>query len=376
MSRETLKILTRRFYMSSGKKFMIVVMATFCMIFAVNTFAQAQNTDKKPDDAPSNTTATVTVTTAAPQPAVNPSAGVVPVPPAASTVTVPRTPNEVGSPAYTTPATTRRMVVTTPNQSTGQSVQLKQNSQTERIAQAAIQKAQEEMQKAMTHFEKELKDLEKNNDPAAIQKVHDEMQKAMQKAQEEMLKAKTELDKIGQEYRSIKVGPGGEQFEVFVPGGGVGGFGGGMGGYGGSTGGFGGGSGGWGRSAGGVIMDGRTGQMTVSGPLSVTVASDPETKELRDKELECTDNIGKIIDRYNSTPAANPGDRAAIKIELEKAVGEQFGIRQKYRELQIKQLEKELARVRETIQKRNEIRDQIIKRHIAQLLHEQEDMDF
>ena len=123
-------------------------------------------------------------------------------------------------------------------------------------------------------------------------------------------------------------------------------------------------------------MDGRTGQMTVSGPGSMTIISDPETKELRDKEQECTDKIGKIIEHYNSTPAASPGDRAAIKIELEKAVGEQFDIRQEYRELQIKQLEKELARVRETIQKRNENREQIIKRHIAQLLHEQEDMDF
>ena len=108
----------------------------------------------------------------------------------------------------------------------------------------------------------------------------------------------------------------------------------------------------------------------------MTTISDPETKELRDKEQECTDKIGKIIDHYNTTPATPPGDRAAIKIELEKAVGEQFGIRQEYRELQIKQLEKELARVRDTIQKRNEIREQIIKRHIAQLLHEQEDMDF
>jgi hypothetical protein len=359
--------------MSSGKKYMIVVMATFCMIFAVNAFAQAQNADKKPDEASSaQTTATATVTTAVPQPAVNPSAGVVPVPPATNTVTVPRTPNEVGSPANAT-LFTPRYIVTTQNQSTGQAIQLKQNSQTERIAQAAIQKAQEEMQKAMTHLEKELKDLEKNNDPAAIQKVHDEMQKAMQKAQEEMLKAKTELNKIGQEYRSIQAGPGGAQIDQFGTGGGGGG---GMGGFGGSTGGFGSGSGGWGRSAGGVIMDGRTGQMTVSRPLPITVISDPETKELMDKEQECTDKIGKIIDRYNSTPAANPGDRAAIKIELEKAVGEQFGIRQQYRELQIKQLEKELARVRETIQKRNEIRDQIIKRHIAQLLHEQEDMDF
>jgi hypothetical protein len=363
--------------MSSLRKIMVVVMATFCMIFAVNAFAQAQNADKKPDDASSNTTATVTVTTTVPQPAVNPSVDVVPVSPATSTGTAITTPKDLGSPVNATPAIPRRTVVVqnqgTQNQSTGQSIQLRQNSQVERNAQAAIQKAQEEMQKAMTQLEKELKDLEKNSDPAAIQKVQVEMQKAMQKAQEEMLKAKTQLDRIGQEYRSIQVGPGGAQIDAFGTGGG---FGGGMGGFGGGAGGYGGSTGGFGRSAGRVIVDGRTGQMIASGPDSMAIISDPETKELRDKEQECTDNIGKIIDRYTSTPAANSGDRAAIKIELEKAVGEQFGIRQKYRELQIKQLEKELARVHETIQKRNEIREQIIKRHIAQLLHEQEDMDF
>jgi hypothetical protein len=123
-------------------------------------------------------------------------------------------------------------------------------------------------------------------------------------------------------------------------------------------------------------MDNRNGQMIVSGPVSMTIISDPEAKELRDKEQNCTDNVNTLVERYNAIPATAPGDRAAIKTELEKAVGEQFAIRQEYRELQIKQLEKELARVRETIQKRNENREQIIKRHISQLLHEQDDTEF
>lgn len=232
------------------------------------------------------------------------------------------------------------------------SIQVKQNSQSERRVQAAIQQAQEELEKAGKQFEKELKDLEKNSDPAAIQKLQDEMRKASQKIQDKMLMAKDQLDRIGQEYRSIQVGPGGEQFDVFGAGGG------------------------YSLSAGRVIWDGGTGQMILSGPGSMAIISDPEAKELRDKEQECKDKIEKIVDHYNSTPATALGDRAAIKIELEKAVGEQFDIRQKYRELQIKQLEKELARIRESIQKRNDNREQIIKHHMAQLLHEQEDLEF
>jgi exonuclease VII large subunit len=361
--------------MSSGKKFKIATMASLCMMVAVNVFAQAQNADKKPDEASSaQTTATVRVTTAVPPPVDASNAGAVPLSPAASTGTATAAPNDVRSPGNMTPATPRRKIITQ-DQNTGQSVQYRQISQVERNAQAAIQKAQDEMQKAMTQLEKELKVLEKNNDPAAIQKLQDELQKAMQKAQEEMLKAKAQLDRNG----LLQVGPGGAQLDVFGTGGGFGGGGGGGGGFGGSTGGaggYGGSMGGFGRSAGRLIMDNRTGQMTVSGPLIMENISDPEAKELRDKEQECTDKIGKIIDHYNSTPATPPGDRAAIKTELQKAVGEQFDIRQQYRELQIKQLEKELARVRESIQNRNVNREQIIKRHIAQLLHEQEDMDF
>ena len=67
------------------------------------------------------------------------------------------------------------------------------------------------------------------------------MQKAMQKAQDEMLKAKSQLDRIGQEFHSIQVGPGGAQIDQFGTGGG---FGGGMGGFGGGPGGYGGSSGG------------------------------------------------------------------------------------------------------------------------------------
>ena len=270
-------------------------------------------------------------------------------------------------------------MVVTQNRNSGQSIQVKQINQAGQNVESAMQKADEELQKAKVQLDKTLKDLERSRSPEAIQKAQEELQKAMQLAQDEMQKAKAQFDKATHEIHTIQVGPGGAQFDVFGPGGGMGSVGGGGGSFSGGMGGFGGGgggAGGFGRGAGRVIMDNRTGQMTVSGPVIMENISDPEAKELRDKEQECTDKIGKIIDHYNSTPATNSSDRAAIKIELQKTVGEQFDIRQQYRELQIKQLEKELARVRESIQNRNVNREQIIKRHIAQLLHEQEDMDF
>ena len=45
-------------------------------------------------------------------------------------------------------------------------------------------------------------------------------------------------------------------------------------------------------------------------------------------------------------------------------------------ELEVKHLENELARIRDSIKNRTDNREQIIKRHVAQLLHEEDDLEF
>jgi hypothetical protein len=145
-----------------------------------------------------------------------------------------------------------------------------------------------------------------------------------------------------------------------------GGFGGGGGGFGGSSGGYG---SGMGRSFG---FAGPGGQIflgpAMQGPF------DPETRALNEKEQKTAEDIQKIADQYKS--AADKEERAKLKKQIEELSGQQFDIRQQFRELEVNRLENELARIRESIQKRTENREQIIKRHIAQLLHEEEDMEF
>ncbi len=121
-------------------------------------------------------------------------------------------------------------------------------------------------------------------------------------------------------------------------------------------------------------MGSRTGQMSVTSPESVEIITDPEAKKLREKEESLVAEIEALAGQYNSSK--DKDERAKLKKSLEDLVTQQFDIRQQYRELQVKRLEKELAQIRESIQKRTEIRQQIIKRHIAQMLHEQDDQEF
>jgi len=110
------------------------------------------------------------------------------------------------------------------------------------------------------------------------------------------------------------------------------------------------------------------------GPWNWNMTPDPETQALREKEGKLEGDVQKIIKDYNSSK--DKDERAKLKKQLEEVSGQQFEVRQQYRELEVKRLETELARIRESIQKRNEIREQIIKRRIAQLLHEYEDLEF
>jgi len=101
---------------------------------------------------------------------------------------------------------------------------------------------------------------------------------------------------------------------------------------------------------------------------------DPETRALNEKEHKIAEDVQKITDQYKSSK--DKEERAKLKKQIEELAGQQFDIRQQYRGLEVKRLENELARIRDSIQKRTENRDQIIKRHIAQLLHEEEDLKF
>jgi hypothetical protein len=100
---------------------------------------------------------------------------------------------------------------------------------------------------------------------------------------------------------------------------------------------------------------------------------DPEMYELevRDRELESqTQTLAQQLRR------APLNERAELKKQLQELVDQHFDARQTRRELQLKRLEAELEQMRASLTKRQEVREQIVGRRIAELTGDEHDFDF
>lgn len=68
--------------------------------------------------------------------------------------------------------------------------------------------------------------------------------------------------------------------------------------------------------------------------------------------------------------------RTELRTALEELTKQHFDLRQKRRQQEIAQLEKQLERIKASIQKRSQAKDLIIQRRIARLLGEEDDLAF
>ena len=73
---------------------------------------------------------------------------------------------------------------------------------------------------------------------------------------------------------------------------------------------------------------------------------------------------------------ADSADRDELKGEIAASVTEHFEIRQRLRAMKLDRLREELKRIESGIQRRNEARDNIIDRRVAELTGESYDLDF
>jgi hypothetical protein len=281
---------------------------------------------------------------------VVPSTGTSPTAPAAVRVVAPSTVSAGGA----------TFVAAEPGVVTVQTVTKGKNAEVE----AAMRKAEEELRKV----ESMLRDLEKGGAQAEVQKAREDMQNAMRKAREEMQKAKQQYEITAKEIRQVLPGP--EPFGQAL-------------GYGGGTGGY---QGSWagGKEYAKAMEQWQKGQEEfgrLQGPFSTRRrigtpffgTPDPETQALAEKEDKLEQEVQGDVSQYKSADAAT---KATLKKHIAGIAGQQFDIRQQSRELEVKRLEAELARIRESIQKRNDNREQILKHHVAQLLHEEDDLEF
>jgi flagellar motility protein MotE (MotC chaperone) len=68
--------------------------------------------------------------------------------------------------------------------------------------------------------------------------------------------------------------------------------------------------------------------------------------------------------------------RAKIKATINDLVNKQFDARQQRRLLEVKRLEEDLKRLREAIDRRKESRDTLVKKRVAQLIGDDEELNF
>ncbi len=125
--------------------------------------------------------------------------------------------------------------------------------------------------------------------------------------------------------------------------------------------------------------------------------SDPEMYKLHAKDRELERKTMELSKQFRSAPAEKPGSepltikldsnvepgqltmntvKGHIKEQLEKVVGQHFEVRQERRQLELKRMEKELNRLKLAIERRQEARDDIIKRRIMRLTGEEDPLEF
>ncbi len=100
---------------------------------------------------------------------------------------------------------------------------------------------------------------------------------------------------------------------------------------------------------------------------------DPEMYELHQRDLELERACHELSEEY---ARAGEARREDIREELNTLVGEHFEVRQQRRTIELERLEKELSRLRESIEARQDAREMVIERRLKELLGETDPLDF
>ena len=96
--------------------------------------------------------------------------------------------------------------------------------------------------------------------------------------------------------------------------------------------------------------------------------NDPQLSGLLASESELDSKTRKLALEYRG---ADTEKQTALKEQLQELVQQQFTTRQQRRALELERLETELKLIRESIAKRDEARQSIVARHVAELIGEE-----
>jgi hypothetical protein len=101
--------------------------------------------------------------------------------------------------------------------------------------------------------------------------------------------------------------------------------------------------------------------------------TDPDMFALFRQEADLDRRTRELAMRCRQVPAA---ERDAVRKELVQAVTEHFDVRQKRRQLEIKRLEEELQRLRDAIDRRNKVRQELVNKRVTELLGQEDEGGF
>ena len=101
--------------------------------------------------------------------------------------------------------------------------------------------------------------------------------------------------------------------------------------------------------------------------------NDPEMYKLEMADREMERQTAELSAQHRNAPKDR---RETIHKELEDVISKHFEVRQQRRMLQLSRLEKELQRMRDEIERRNERRGEIVGKRITELVGDKGDLDF
>ena len=100
---------------------------------------------------------------------------------------------------------------------------------------------------------------------------------------------------------------------------------------------------------------------------------DPEMYKVMKEDRDLEHRTMELVTQYRR---ASGDERTKIKQQLEETVNKHFDVRQQRRTLELKRLEGELQRLRETIDRREKARKEIVEKRVTRLLGTERELDF
>jgi hypothetical protein len=101
--------------------------------------------------------------------------------------------------------------------------------------------------------------------------------------------------------------------------------------------------------------------------------NDPEMFKLMKADMDLERQTRELAMQYRQAPS---DQRAKLKEKVKDIVAKHFDVRQERRALELKRLEAELQRLRETMERRLKARDKLVSQRVSDLLGREDEASF